>query len=38
MFKIIAFFIITLFTRLFVRVGIVFAYGQHYHDLIMPLR
>ena len=37
-FKIIAFFIITLFARLFVRVGILLTYGKHLLDRIISLR
>jgi hypothetical protein len=38
MFKIIALFIIMLFTRLYVRVGILFTRGKHLHDRILSLR
>jgi hypothetical protein len=38
MFKIIAFFIITLFARLFVGVGILLTRGKHLHDRIISLR
>jgi hypothetical protein len=37
-FKLIAFFIITLFTRLYVRVGILLTSGKHLHDSIILLR
>jgi hypothetical protein len=38
MFKIIAFFIITLFARLYARVGILLTYGKHLHDCIISVR
>ena len=38
MFKIIAFFIIMLFNRLYVRVGILPTYENHFHDRIISLR
>ena len=40
MFKIIAFFIITLFARLYARVGILltYRYGKHLHDCIISVR
>ena len=38
MFKIIVFFIITLFPQLYVRVGILFTYGKHLHDHIISQR
>ena len=38
MFKIIAFFIMTLFARLYVRVGILLKCGKHLHYHIISLR
>ena len=38
MFKIIAFFRITLFARLYVRVGILLTFGKHLHDRTISLR
>ena len=38
MFKIIAFFIMTLFARLYVRVDILLTCGKHVHDGIISLR
>ena len=38
MLKNIAFFIITLFTRLYVRAGILLTWGKHLHDSIISLR
>ena len=38
MFRIIVFFIITLFALLYVRFGIVLACGEHLHDRIISLR
>jgi hypothetical protein len=38
MFKIIAFFIMTLFARLYVRVDILLTCGKHVHDRIISLR
>jgi len=38
MFIIIAFFIITLFARFYVRVGILLTCGKHLHDGITSLR
>ena len=38
MFKIIAFFVIKLFARLYVRVDITFACGKQFHDRIISLR
>ena len=38
MLKIISFFIITLFDRLYVRVGILLICGKHVHDRIISLR
>jgi hypothetical protein len=38
MYKIIAFFIITLFTWLYMRVGILLTHGTHLHDCIISLR
>jgi len=37
MFKIIAFFIVTLFARLYVRVAILLTCGKHVHDHIVSL-
>ena len=37
MFKIIAFFIITMFARLYVRFGNLLTYGKHMHDRIISL-
>jgi len=37
MFHIIAFFIITMFARLYVRVGILLTYGKHLNDRIISL-
>ena len=37
MFKIIVFFVITLFSRLYVRVGILLTCGKHLHDCIISL-
>ena len=37
MLHIIVFFIITVFARLFVRVGILLTYGKHLHDRIISL-
>ena len=36
-FKIIAFFIITLFNRLYARACILLTYGKHFHDRIISL-
>ena len=38
MFKIISCFIITLFARLYVRVGVLLTCGKHVHDRIILLR
>jgi hypothetical protein len=38
MLKIIAFFIIKLVVRLYVRVGILFTYGKHIHESSISLR
>jgi hypothetical protein len=38
MFRIIAFFMIMLFVRLYVRIGILLACGNHLHDSIILLR
>ena len=38
MLKIISFFIITLFDRLYMRVGILLTCGKHVHDCIISLR
>ena len=38
MFKLIAFFMITLFARLYERVWILLTYGKHLHDHIISLR
>ena len=37
-FKIMAFFVVVLFAQLYVRVGILFIYGNHLHDRIISLR
>jgi hypothetical protein len=38
MFKIIAFFMITLFALIYVMVGIFLTYGKHLHNCIISLR